>query len=307
MKKSVAAASASAMGLGLVALGGSPAVADDVVIPCTDMTEHVPASAPIPDNWFMECVPQFGVGKAEFTVTSTYTLPGDFLPLDDPGVTSTYSGDAAAAAAYVGVSGLPAGFSSFTEVGPLQFEGNPIFPITGVSAILPEDLPSGCDPLNLAYGNAYRVDYAPVVITFTQSAGGYDWSVTLNFAAPSMFLGLSFNASGSAILDPSAPQCLSDGSETVLAPGGSSTAVLPVLLWIDNGAGEGLPPMVFGTTDLQNLGAFPLVRSGGATAPGLADTGAEASSTVVGLGAVALLAGAALLIVSRGRRRRDSA
>lgn len=310
MKKSMAVASASAMGLGMVALGGAgAATAAPVTELCTDATEHEYSTVELGDNWFMDCIPQYGMGKAEFSISSAEPLPPAFLPLDDPGVASVFSGNGPAAAAYFGDPSAPFGFVELNNAGdPLQYTGKPIFPISAVGAIDPLTLPTSCQGDTYSYGNAYSVTYAPVAVTFTQVIDGVEWSVDVTYAPQAMVLGLNFTDPFDGTLDFDQAQCISNvsGTNTLFVFGDNDFEQAMLATWALLTSDATLPPqpVLLDTTD---LGDFPLQQNA-LPGPGLADTGADISPLVLGAGGVALLGGAALLILSRVRRRgRDSA
>ena len=110
MKKSVALASASVLGVGAVALGGTSAQAAPVVDACTTANDHTISYPDIGDNWYMDCIPQYGLGKVEFTIGSDVDLPPEFLPISDPSVASVASNTGPAASTYFGDTAPPAGF-----------------------------------------------------------------------------------------------------------------------------------------------------------------------------------------------------
>src|SRR5690606_32391620 len=169
----------------------------------------------------------YGTGKAEFTVTTTETLPGDFLPLTDPGVSSEFSGDAAEGAAYFGVTGQPNGFVELSEDGGiLEYNAHPIFPILSVGNIPSSELPEGCEPGVNSFANSYRVDYEPITVTFTQTTDdGAEWTVDVTFTPQSIFLGFNFAAAQDGSLDPTQAQCISSGTATLLVTDGDLLSV----------------------------------------------------------------------------------
>lgn len=312
MKKSMAVASASALGVGMVAFGAVPgAAADDVTTPCTSVDDHDPSENEFFDNWLMDCVPQFGMGKAEFTVTSDYSLPDDFLPLDDPGVTVTYSGDATAAADYFGVSGQPAGWWNLTldsppGSDPLHYLANPIVPVSGVGAAELGDLPASCETDSNSYTHIYRADYEETSWVFEQTAGGFDWSVTVTLPATTVFLAFTRDTNNSFNIPLlGTPVCLTNGVRTALGTWGDDFMLDTLVSWFDWGpeTESALTPLPLAESESQaDMGEFPLLRSGG-----LAGTGAEISPLMIGVGVTAFLAGTALFVVSRvQRRRRDT-
>lgn len=296
------------MGVGMAAMGAAGvAHAAPVTDACTSASQHDYTAGTIGDNWFMDCIPQYGMGKAEFTISSADPLPPEFLPLDDPGVTSVYSGDADAAAAYFGVSGAPNGFVSLNMDGDVYtYEGLPIFPITGVTPIDYSELPAGCLVDSHTYDYAYRVDYSPITVTFTQSIDGVEWSVDVTFAADSVFLGFNFNGPDNVTFDFDRPQCIANSSSTLLAFNADPLGEILLGSWAPWSPDGTMPPSVNAAATLA-LGDF-VVQQNSAPDPGLADTGADVSPVVIGAGVAAFLAGTALFVVSRvQRRRRDSA
>lgn len=309
MKKSLALASASAVGLGMVACGAAgTAQAAPVTEPCTDATAHEYSTVELGDNWFMDCVPQFGMGKAEFTISSADPLPPAFLPLDDPGVTSVFSGNGAAAAAYFGDPPAPFGFVDLTNSGdPLDYTGSPIFPITAVGAIDPATLPASCEGGTHSYGNAYSVTYAPVTITFTQIIDGIEWSVDVTYTPQAIALGLNFTVPFDGTLDFDQAQCISNasGTDTFFVFESDPLAESMIAEWALLSSQSTLPPQPL-AIDTMNFGNFELQQNA-IPGPGLADTGAEISPIALGAGGIALLGGAVLVMVSRAsKRRRDS-
>lgn len=314
MRASLTVAGVSLVGVGLAAASATPAFAADVTEPCATKDDHQIAAGDFPDNWFMDCVPQYGLGKAEFLVTTTETLPPDFLPLDDPGVDSHFSGDGAAAAAYFGTPpGLPEGFHEFSQsaLDEFLYEVHPVVVVAGVNSVTPAELPAECESGTHTYERAYRVNYEPSTVTFTQTAGGAVWTLDFTMTPPPVFLGLNFTDDVPALFDPNAPQCVSNGAATVIgvdqSSSGWSTATTWAL-WLSTPINDVTLWPHFDSI-VTSLGSFELVRSEiPGPEPGLADTGADVSPIVIGLGVSAFLAGTVLFVVSRlQRRRRDPA
>ena len=88
MKKSLAFVGASALGLVAATAAASPAMAiGDTTEPCTDMDAQVAATGNLTANWYQDCVPQYGLGKAEFTIVAdendpSVAVPDEFVTLD---------------------------------------------------------------------------------------------------------------------------------------------------------------------------------------------------------------------------------
>lgn len=319
MKKTLAVTSATVVGVGLVATGGAtPAAAADITVPCTSANEHTVMTGTLGDNWFMDCVPQYGVGKAEFTITSVDPFPVDFAVLDDPSVSSSYSENGPAAAAYFGVSGEPAGFASLGEVSTgstpssRHYSGHFILPIAGVHSILAADLPAACNAGTVTYANAYRIDYAPAATTFTQTAGGDTWTYEVQATANPLYLGLNFvvdpgnpvpGTAGGA-LDAGQPQCAVFNDGDVVASGGASPELSTIEDVIDwTSASDATLWPINGLFGMQ-IGS--IARSSAPAAndePTLAETGVDVLPGSLAGGA-GILAGLGLFLLGRRLKRR---
>ncbi len=233
MKKTLAVLGASALGAAAVVATPTAAQAAPVTDACTGVDDHVVTNGTLADNWYMDCVPQYGLGKVEFDLTADEPIPADFLPLQDPGVTSVATvGDAAETYFGAPASG-PAGFLGLGGGSSSTYEqdGRMVFPITAVQKVAVNDLPAGCDAANVAYANAYRVDYGAAGVTFSQVHGSRQWNWTVEYSPASMFLGLNFAPSDPANPDPAttdgnfditAAQCASNGTSTLLAQNDSA-------------------------------------------------------------------------------------
>ena len=152
----------------------------------------------------MDCIPQYGVGKAEFTIKadandSSVHFPAGFADLDDPSVTATASvdtDDATAVGSYFdltppsgGVLGLakdPSGSSARKQL----YDTEMIYKIASVSAIPISDLPAACKVATSVYATAWEVTYVPATITYTQTVGGKQWKYVVTSAPKPLFMGL---------------------------------------------------------------------------------------------------------------------
>lgn len=226
MKKTIAAGGAAFLGLSTVGLGALPAQAADepVTEACTDINQHDLAPDNVGSNWYMDCIPQYALGKVDFTITSATPFPDDFLPLNDPAVTSTAtSGDAGAT--YIGATEPPAGFDYLDFQGSDEtsqhYEGTMIFPITSVGPIATDALPDACQVEGSSYTGAYVVNFAPTSVTFTQVVDGVEWRYDVVTEPQPLYLGLSILADGSFDFDGS--MCASANGTTTLAVDGPSS------------------------------------------------------------------------------------
>jgi hypothetical protein len=222
LKKSTVVRSAAALGasvLGIVgaAAGAVPAqAATPTALPdCTDYLQHTVSASAVPgSNWYMDCVPQYGAGKAEFTVISDVDFPADFLDLHDPEVTVTSTTAAPAVAGYFGVSTTIGGFSRLYKSGGVdprmqQYTGTAYLPISSVAAIDPTTLPAACVG---TYNAAYQITYAPATTTFTQSVDGEEWKYEITAAPEPLSLGMNLANTGG--IDSAQALCASSAGAT---------------------------------------------------------------------------------------------
>jgi hypothetical protein len=330
MKKTVAAIGASVLGLsGALVSMSAPATA--ATPKCADASEHVVSpTADGSQDWYMDCIPQYGLGKAEFTITTTDPdgFPGGY-DLADGNQTVTSNVDTAAAAAYFGMPSTGAA-GAFLEMGSANpatatsqtYGGggsnsnqHAIFPIASVGK-LTTALPAGCFPNTETpetYEGAYVVKFKPTTTTFTETIGGKKVTATVTSAAAPLELGLNF--AGGA-LDESAPLCaasagvvyqgdsLEDGDWIAIAQGEAT---------LNPGNTQTFDPSVNGSE--YDLGTFaatvgdPAVTTPPTTTtttttsePSLAFTGVDPVPAGV-LGGSLLAAGLAFFVYGRVRRR----
>lgn len=218
MKKTIAAGSASLLGLTAVALGASSAQAadDPVVTPCVDHNDHNVTTGGVSSNWYMDCIPQYAFGQVEFDITSATPFPAAFVPLGYPAVTSTAT-VGTVGLDYFGLTAPPAGFGLVEEgaVTPnsRSYGGTMIFPIASVGHVDIADLPDGCS--TGTYTDAYVVNYTPATVTFTQTIDGEDWVYQVSAAPAPLYLGLSILDTG--VFDPTGSMCASGNGVTTFA------------------------------------------------------------------------------------------
>ncbi len=212
VKKTIAAGGASLLGIGAASLGAAaPAAALPVTDPCATGADHTITVGALGDNWFMDCIPQYGVAEVAFEIVSAAPFPASFMPINDAAVTRVAS-TGAAGATYFGSS--EQGFTYFDHLFFLDtdtsqfYNGNLIVPISSVGSILPADLPDGCTG---TYSTAFIVNYAPVSVTFTQIVDGVEWRYDLQTAPEPLYLGLNILNTG--VLDPVGNQCASSNGD----------------------------------------------------------------------------------------------
>ncbi len=222
MKKTVAAGSALAVGvLGVVApLSATSAQAVDAQT--CDFFSDVSWSADV-DNWYESCVPQYGLGKVEFTISSDTDFPADFKDLTDPSVTVTSTADLDSINSFFASSPpLTSPFSSLTRIddgsdpkvqryraSDLENDEGAVFRIASVSEITPGNLPQECGPFT--YDRAFEVTLQPLDVTFTQTVNGEKWEYHVVITPNPLFVGGTL-ASGNTGWDGGLPLCAVQGS-----------------------------------------------------------------------------------------------
>lgn len=208
MKKSLAALGASVLGLGAATAGAAPAIAEPAPLePCANISDQFSTTFDLNEEWFQDCIPQYGLSKTEFTIVAdennpTVDFPSDFAPLsdyiseEDSGIQATTTVDSAALAAYFGsntengapiVPVLPVATLD-NSVGSQTYLTFTVAPIDAVGPATPETTPadviSACDlegwgtdsPLDVL---GWVASYDPVDTTFAQTAGGASWAYTV--------------------------------------------------------------------------------------------------------------------------------
>lgn len=245
MKKTIAAISASVLGIGgAVVAAASPASAAPPK--CTESLQHEvnPTVSPA-DSWYMECIPQYGMGKAEFTITTNAAHPFPAAYELDNGhqkVTSTPT--AAQVKSYFSAEAVDGGLDpvytgAFVDLGEdptvststSQLYGGPgsgggvgfgstvAYPIVAVGQAT-SGLPADCTPLGsgATYEGEYKVTFGPTTTHFSQTINDVVHSVTVTYTPDPLYLGLNFDSAQELDLDESLPLCTSSGGETNFAP-----------------------------------------------------------------------------------------
>jgi hypothetical protein len=343
VKKTIAALSASVLGIGgAVAAAAAPALA--VAPKCTESLQHeVNPSVSPTDSWYMECIPQYGMGKAEFTITtdSTHRFPAGYS-LDDGHQSVTSSPTAAQVKAYFQAEAseeslaatYTGAFVNLTEASTdstttsqvygiddsTPFGATVAYPIESVGLATGE-LPADCTPSGsgATYEGEYKVVFGTTTTHFTQVIDSVAHSVTVAYTPPPLYLGLNFDSSSAFGFDESKPLCASSGALTNFAadydPSGpddgfdwasialNATTLPPTL--------ETLSPADGPITDLSDADSFfaATVTNFGSFAttstPVLATTGTDPRPAGT-LGAGLLSVGILAMIVGVVRRRRRS-
>jgi hypothetical protein len=230
MKRCVAALATVALGLGGALTAVAPAQA--AIAPCATSDDQLVAADATTNDFYLECMPQYGIGKAEFEITSDTAFSTEFdLGLDEfATVESTV--DDAAATAYL----FEEFRGGFANLSPTTIDGaDPAtqeysaeyaaFPISGATRIDDSALPAGCLAGGATFEGAYRVDFAPITTVYTtavtsgQTPYGQPGTFTVSSTPAPLYLGLNFD--GADFFDITAPLCAS-GDQTLLGSGGTN-------------------------------------------------------------------------------------
>jgi hypothetical protein len=315
VKKTLAAIGASTFGIAMVGAGAAaPAVAADVTTPCTDITEHVFATGELPDNFYLECVPQYGLGKAEFTIVPsetdpTATFPEDFLDLADEDVAKTTTVAPGFSEYFTGIPS-PIFPSTILEEDDFHqtYGATIVAPITGVAGVtdatLPEAVAAACLVEPGLYGSAYVATFGPVDTTFTQTVDGKDWVYEVSATPKPTYFFATFDLVAGGV-DDTEPWCVTDGDHTFAPlggpPGPSNELFALVFHTLPDFEGSGI-------VDLGTFGPVEAVVPAAPVAPAaLADTGMDVAPLAIAAGAFTMF-GLALLgfTTFAGRRRRNA-
>lgn len=227
-----------------VALGVSSVVAPLVVAPANAV-----GTAPVCnpgeaadisgdfDNWYQVCVPQFGLGKVEFTISSETDFPADFKDLTDPSVNVTTTTDLDLLNVYfssdvdspfLGLSRTDDGSNPKLQryqAASLLTSSEPslaAFKIVAVSELSPAVAPAACDAFLDAPGESYprvfSVTFEPLDVTFSQNVNGQEWMYRVVMAPGTQYVAGTLPP-GAEAWDSDEPLCISQGNYLA---GGSS-------------------------------------------------------------------------------------
>lgn len=222
MKKAVATGSAVAIGVMGAAMPLVAVPAQAASAPTCDTFSDLSWSDSM-ENWFQSCVPQYGLGKVEFTISSETDFPADFKDLTDASVTVTTTADVADINLYYDDS-LTSPFSALSriddgtdpklqryqasEIAPFSLGDNQgaVFRVSSVAAISPSSLPADCG--QFTYGQAYSVTFEPLDVTFTQTVNGEPWVYHIVISPDTLFIGGTLQP---ASWDGGQPLCMVQG------------------------------------------------------------------------------------------------
>jgi LPXTG-motif cell wall-anchored protein len=302
----------------------APASADIITEPrCDTFNDHVSFAEPDLDgDWYMECVPQYGLGKAEFTLEAPDAgFPAGFDPLtadrvdtpDSSGLTP-YFGDVVSdpedpdeAIVPNWVTPVAVDDASTPESQVLQ--ALVFAPVASVGSldVTPDEVLAACSVGDSTPYITFVSTYSPVTTTFSFTDGGVTYSAPVTITPDPtyyLFSGDPLDEDGSSI-------CVTDSRQTAsgsLTGPITSVAIVglftvPPFVWFE-GLDSQEPDAEL--DNLPDLGTFafaaPAVDDEGDPTPELAATGAETAPFGIAAG---ILAGAGALLFAFSRRRRQ--
>jgi LPXTG-motif cell wall-anchored protein len=186
------------------------------------------------DNWYQACVPQFGLGKVEFTISSETDFPADFKDLTDPSVNVTTTTDldllnfylsSDVDSPFLGLSRTDDGSNPKLQryqAASLMTESLAAFKIAAVSELSPAVAPAACDAfldVGDSYPRVFSVTFEPLDVTFSQAVNGQEWIYRVVMAPGTQYVAGTLPP-GEDDWDSDEPLCISQGN--YLAGGSSS-------------------------------------------------------------------------------------
>ena len=320
MKRSIAtAAGAGVASVGMTALSvvaagtaahAVPPVPLEQCATYADLLTSTDAAALQNPQWYMGCIPQYGLGKAEFTVSSDVDFPADFVPFGDSAVTQTSSVDSSAVDAYFGTDVS----STLNVIQRIDDGSNPklqryrfgavsqdgltlplaTLPISQVGPITSAELPAECLTSTNSYQQIFAVDYTPFTLSFAETAGDYNWTTTVDVAPPRLYVAFTV-LPGNENLENGTAFCVGNENQMVYQVLSSDQPIMTELSSVVM-----LNP--YSAAVGQNfIGDFPMTHE-------LANTGQDQQriGLIAGIAGALIVVGIAIGVVLGLRRRKDS-
>ena len=221
MKKSIAGLGAVVVGFAGVIVSATPAQAATPQCATEDGTRILTAD-PAAGDFFMECVPQYGVAKDELVLESESEFPEDFNLSDDE-FTSVASNDYDTAAAAYMERTVRGGFSDLfnsqvsEDLKSFSVDAEGAYKVASTKKLSNYKIPASCSEGNATYDAAYQYTFAPFSKTFlTTSAAnllldGLPGKFVVNVKPEPVTVYLNFAGN---LYDETAPQCAVTGTYT---------------------------------------------------------------------------------------------
>jgi hypothetical protein len=346
VKKTIAALGATVLGLGSVVVAGAvPATAAPVLPDCENMQEQLGAESGSPDPaemWFENCIPQYGIGKAEFTIVadetdSTVEFPEGFTSLEkydegDSPISVSTTTDAAALTEYLDAADAPFDFAPIIPIELIEEDASSQLYVAQVynriesisyadAATTPAAITEICEFDDSVVFGGWVAAFDPIDTTFSQTVDGKAWDYTITGQSPDSYF----------LVTDDGWLCMTDGETQVSGPfetGGFIYAglVLPFIPESISGPtsfeqlGGGSASLeqllgdvqsaAIGDTGLYTLGVFGPdgAAPAPAPAPALAATGSDGNSLVLPaiiVGGIVILGGALVAVSVVRKRRKD--
>lgn len=320
-KTAVAAGSAVLVGAASSLAGVSPAIAATAgptgVPACTDLASMINGVSDLTtlmdfsQQYVLPCVPQFGLGKIEFTINSDHDLPTGFALEESLATAVTDDFDINEVIDYVGVNAEDASVqssSAFQGIYRIDDGSDPtsatyqallILPLESVEVVALGDLPSACTG---TYTHAFRISAEERTTTLSGQAGLTAWSIPITVSPTPIEFAVNMSADGTttngdsciSILDQTQP--ITGVTEPLIYKAGTM-----LLLGLGVFAASGLTgslPFTLEVSSTPVLTDLTLTES-----PALPNTGVDSVATTAGtLGAIGFVLLGGYLVTLRRRR-----
>ncbi len=215
LKSAVAAGSAVLVGAASSLAGVAPASAattGPVGVPaCSNLASMVNGVSDLTtlmdfsQQYVLPCVPQFGLGKIEFTIDSDHDLPQGFALEESLATAVTDDFDIYDVVDYVGVNSgevsvqSPSAFQSIYRVDDRSdptsatYQALLILPLESVDVVPLADLPAACTG---TYTHAYRISAASRTTTLSGQTGLTAWSIPITVTPTPIQFAVNMSADG---------------------------------------------------------------------------------------------------------------
>ncbi len=240
MKKTLAALGASVLGLGAAAVPAASAVAAPPLEPCTDILDQVESIGDFNEVWLGDCIPQYGLGKVEFTIVADEDNPATplpegftdlndaFLSEDSPVATSTTLDTAAIEAYFFDTEAegiMPITAIALDDETPESqtYVALTVVPIASTGQATAENTPadvvSACEiswpaPEDEAPDTiGWFATFDPVDTTYTQTVGAAQWTYTITGQSNPSYFFFTYDS-----VDDEEYVCVTDGESVISEP-----------------------------------------------------------------------------------------
>lgn len=314
MKKTFAALGATAVGFAVVGAGAAaPAAAADTTEPCEFLSEQFTATGHITDNWYQDCVPQYGLGKAEFTIVADEDNPATDFPAEFVALNELPSSEITVTSSTSDIAAMATYFDTFADafapitpenvtdsgVGYQTYSTSVIAPVTSIGAVADEDVPddvaADCNVGVTTYGGGWLATFGAVDTTFAQTINGEPWNYTITATPKPMYYFGTIDT-----LPITGDWCVSNGDFVITSASTPEPDVLGsylfALVWPT--------PVSFEGEALTSLGTFARDSQPVVPAEVLADTGVDGTPLIFAAGAFTAFGIALLGFTSFASRRR---